>query len=93
MGGIPVCFWGIGADAEISEAKKSSSQQKQCQRLFIRGIPPNSNEADLLKFFNSVGKVTVHIFPKDRNNGLLRNFCFITFESEALVCIGFYDQL
>ena len=42
-------------------------------------------EEDLLKFFNSVGEVVLHIFPKDRNNGLLRNFCFITYKSVDLV--------
>lgn len=86
MGGVSRGYSPLGADVEISEAKQSRSQQKQCQRLFIRGIPPDGNETELLKFFNSVGPVAVHIFPKDRNNGLLRNFCFITFESEALVC-------
>ena len=69
---------------EIStvEVKKKGTQ---CQRLFIKGLPTDSSEEELLKFFESLGHVALKIFPKDKNTGLLRNFCYITFESEELV--------
>ena len=70
------------------EIKKKS---KQCQRLYIKGLPTDGKEEDLLKFFNSLGKVVLSIFPKDRNTGLLRNFCYLTFESEELVFISLFS--
>ncbi len=80
----------IGATVEIStvEIKKKA---KQCQRLYIKGLPTDGKEEDLLKFFNSLGKVVLSIFPKDRNTGLLRNFCYLTFESEELVFISLFS--
>lgn len=68
------------------ETKKKG---KQCQRLYIKGLPTDSNEKDLLAYFKSKGNVVLSIFPRDRNNGLLRNFCYITFDSESLVFARF----
>lgn len=86
MGLCQLGFSYIGSTVEIStvETKKKG---KQCQRLFIKGLPTDSNEKDLLAFFESKGNVVLKIFPRDRNNGLLRNFCYITYDSEPLVCV------
>ena len=80
-----VILWVVGAVVDICTAKASAHKEPESPRLFIRGIPTNIKEEDLLKFFNSVGEVVLHIFPRDRNNGLLRNFCFITYKSVELV--------
>lgn len=58
------------------------------KRLYIHGIPCDSTEEELLKFFQSLGKVVTYIFPRDRNNGSLRNFCFIAYESKTLVVLS-----
>lgn len=62
-----------------------SNTVTNAKRLYIRGIPCDSNEEELMKYFESFGKVVTHIFPRDKNNGSLRNFCFIAYESESLV--------
>ena len=79
--------WVVGAVVDICTAKASAHKEPESPRLFIRGIPTNIKEEELLKFFNSVGEVILHIFPRDRNNGLLRNFCFITYRSPELVLL------
>lgn len=85
----------VGAVVDICTAKASAHKEPESPRLFIRGIPTNVSEEELLKFFNSVGEVVLKIFPKDRNNGLLRNFCFITYKSPELVLYekGVLDRL
>lgn len=68
------------------EAKKRG---KQCQRLYVKGLPTDSNEKDLIDFFQSLGHLNLKIFPRDRNTGLLRNFCYLTYDSEEVVFIFF----
>ena len=75
----------IGANVEILPVE-SRKRRKQNQRLFIKGLPTDAKEQDLLDYFNkNVGKVCLQIFPKDKNTGLLRNFCYLEFEDEELV--------
>ena len=65
-----------------------SSTVTNAKRLYIRGIPCDSSEEELMKYFESFGKVVTRIFPRDKNNGSLRNFCFIAYESESLVKVN-----
>lgn len=52
-------------------------------KLFVGGIPFNSNEEELTKYFGQYGPVTYVEIPRNRNSGKPRGFAFIQFESES----------
>ena len=65
--------------------KHGKRNYQEAQRLYISGIPCDGDEDELLKHFQSLGRVVTKIFPRDKNTAGLRNFCFIAYESEKLV--------
>lgn len=60
---------------------KTSNNIKN-SKLFVGGVPPDTNHGELLKYFTSFGQVRKLDLPKNHSWGTIKGFAFVTFQKE-----------
>jgi len=64
---------------------KARGGKEPIKKVFVGGLDPETPEDEIRKFFGQYGKIEEIDLPYDKNKQQRRAFCFITFESEAIV--------
>ncbi|KAK2169852.1 hypothetical protein LSH36_6g02041 [Paralvinella palmiformis] len=64
---------------------KARGGKEPVKKVFVGGLDPETPEDEIRKHFGQYGKIEEIDLPYDKVKGQRRAFCFITFESEAVV--------
>jgi len=64
---------------------KARGGREPILKVFVGGLDPSVPESDIKEHFEQYGKVTDIDLPYDKSKNQRRAFCFVTFESEAIV--------
>ncbi|XP_062540174.1 RNA-binding protein squid-like [Armigeres subalbatus] len=64
------------------DAKKAKSKPG---KIFVGGLSPETSDEEVKTFFGQFGTVVEVEIPFDKSKNQRKNFCFITYESEAVV--------
>lgn len=64
---------------------KARGGREPIKKIFVGGLDPNLPETDIREHFGKFGKIEEIDLPFDKLKNERRRFCFITFESEAVV--------
>jgi len=64
---------------------KARGGREPILKVFVGGLDPTVPESDIKAHFEEYGKVTDIDLPFDKSKNQRRAFCFVTFESEAIV--------
>lgn len=64
---------------------KARGGREPIKKVFVGGLDPETPEDEIRSYFGTFGKIEEIDLPYDKQKGQRRAFCFITFESEAIV--------
>jgi len=64
---------------------KARGGREPILKVFVGGLDPSVPESDIKEHFEQYGKVTDIDLPYDKSKNQRRAFCFVTFETEAIV--------
>lgn len=64
---------------------KARGGREAIKKIFVGGVDPHLPETDIREHFGKFGKIEEIDLPFDKIKDERRRFCFITFESEAIV--------
>lgn len=64
---------------------KARGGREPILKVFVGGLDPSVPETEIKEHFEQYGKVTDIDLPYDKSKNQRRAFCFVTFESEAIV--------
>lgn len=64
---------------------KARGGREPIKKVFVGGLDPETPEDTIREHFGKFGKIEEIDLPYDKMKGQRRAFCFITFESEAIV--------
>lgn len=68
--------------ASCSTAGDEKSHPRKL-KIFVGGIPPDTNKAELSNYFSQFGRVTKVDLPVNRKSGGYKGFAFVTFATPA----------
>jgi len=64
---------------------KARGGREPILKVFVGGLDPSVPESEIKEYFGQYGTVSDIDLPFDKQNNKRRAFCFVTFESEAIV--------
>ncbi|TPX39043.1 hypothetical protein SeMB42_g05933 [Synchytrium endobioticum] len=72
-------------DGKMIDPKRAvpKAEQERTEKLFVAGIPVNTQERDLVRLFSEYGHVLDATIMADRNTGKPRGFGFVTFQDST----------
>lgn len=68
-----------------NELNYNNSNESEVNKIFINGIPYDTQEEEIVKLFNECGKIVEIKIPKYQDSGRNRGYGFITFENSKAV--------
>ncbi|PNH12873.1 RNA-binding protein Musashi 2 [Tetrabaena socialis] len=72
-------------DAKPSVPHGEGGQQPRSKKIFVGGLAPETDDAQLKEYFDQFGPVSEALVMVDHNSGRSRGFGFVTFGDEAAV--------